>query len=88
MSSSTIDCCGSEDQNSSTFGQIVSKCQSWIFTILNGDIFSRTDGSVENTENLNENEETQNVIVSILFLIHGLFHEFVQNVHYRELFST
>ena len=61
-----MDCCGNEEQNASTFGLIFAKIQAWIFSILNGDILNPDLDSTEK-ENV---EETHNVVVSILFVIH------------------
>ena len=53
-----ISCCDNEDeQTASTFGNIFDKAQDWIIQVINGG-------------NPNAGEGTQNVIVSILFLVH------------------
>ena len=53
-----ISCCDNEDeQTASTFGDIFDKAQDWIIQVITG------------TPNAGE-ESTQNVIVSILFLVH------------------
>jgi hypothetical protein len=68
----SVDCCADE-QTLSTFGQVVAKCQSWIFSFLEGNILSDNYGDQissgsESTEDVDN--DRQNIIVSVLFLLH------------------
>ena len=70
-----MDCCENEELiTSSTFAQIFGNCQSWLKKILDGEIFS--------SESENE-EDQQNVIVSILFIFHITFVLFFLAHHCR-----
>lgn len=58
-----LECCsGDSGETPGTFGQIASKAQNWIVQLLNGDLFKDKGSDNE--------DEAQNVIVSILFLVH------------------
>ena len=63
-----MDCCsGNEEQTASTFSLIFNKIQVWIFSVLNGDFLNHNQKESDKDA---DSEDTQNIVVSVLFLIH------------------
>ncbi len=56
-------CCGDEDNTATTLGAVNGKIFSWLDSISRGSLWSESSDE-------EDNEDRQNVIVSVLFLLH------------------
>ena len=62
-------CCENEEQTASTFGQMFGKCQALLNYFLEGDIFNFSNFAITDKDD----DSNQNVIVTILFVVHIAF---------------